>query len=74
MTRITHVSELFCFKLLWLRLSMFQNYYALGRMDGAVKNKAVFDNIGLNAGESEPVETYRKPVKGRTVKFNNGSD
>ena len=53
---------------------MFQNYYALGRMDGAVKNKAVFDNIGLNAGESEPVETYRKPVKGRTVKFNNGSD
>ena len=50
---------------------MFQTYYASDWMDGTVKNKAVFGNINLNPGESDPVESYRKPVKGRIVKINN---
>jgi len=41
---------------------MFQTYYASDWMDGAVKNKAIFDNIGLNSGQSE-LDTCEKSAK-----------
>ena len=41
---------------------MFQTYYTSDRMDGAVKSKVIFDNIGLNAGWSE-LDTCERPVK-----------